>query len=99
MGFSIVHFPETNEVEIVPEKWIDFGEGVVKCWWPPYKSPQKLESAVKNEEEVEMEVWNIYNVRILKKYGKVNFVFKKMYHYFKNCNIKYVLYLLIFRYI
>ncbi|XP_035713674.1 uncharacterized protein LOC118438072 [Folsomia candida] len=67
MVFSVVHFPETDEVEVTPDIWLDREEeGRLKCWWPPYKNSDKVKTAVKNQSPVNLETWNIYNARILR---------------------------------
>ncbi|OXA38508.1 hypothetical protein Fcan01_26743 [Folsomia candida] len=65
MVFSV--FPETDEVEVTPDSWLDREEeGRLKCWWPPYKNSDKVKTAVKNQSPVNLETWNIYNARILR---------------------------------
>jgi len=73
MNFAVVHFPETEEVEVVPVIWIEEADG--KCWWPHFKSTIKIGSAVKRMMPVDMHSWNLYNARVIKLFGKYSELF------------------------
>lgn len=71
MVFSVIYFPETDEVEVVPDIWLDReDEECLKCWWPPFKNSDKVKTTVKNQSPVNLETWNIYNARILRTFGE-----------------------------
>lgn len=69
MKFAVVHFPETNEVEVVPILWLEQEKEKIKCWWPPFKTSSKIKAAVQKQLPIEMETWLIYHARILGRYG------------------------------
>lgn len=72
MSYSIVHFPETNEVEVVPQLWLENDDrGQLRCWWPPFKTLKKVTEAVETQSPVQMDTWLIYNARTLGQYGKI----------------------------
>lgn len=69
--YSIVEFNQETELEIavVPAKWLTVEKHVVKCWWPNYKTSDKIMAAVQKREQVDEKKWNKYKVRILKTFG------------------------------
>nr|XP_047134016.1 uncharacterized protein LOC124812057 isoform X2 [Hydra vulgaris] len=68
--YCIVHFLDTDEVEIAPKTWIkctDVDEHL-ECYWPLFKSQQKILKAVQTCVDVETDKWKSYKARILKNY-------------------------------
>lgn len=65
--YHIVIFEKTNEVEVVPAKWVKGDE----CMWPPGKVD--VVKATKNQ-EIPGEGWSPYIVRIIYTSCKYYFV-------------------------
>lgn len=63
MPYSIVHFVETDEVEIIPINWLSASKN--KCWWPPYKSSERQSKAVMNGDTPNQQVWLSFDVKVL----------------------------------
>lgn len=60
--FSIVEFLESDEVSLVPTKWISGGN----CKWPP--PPQDPSKAIKKNVDPGNS-WNLFKIRVLKTTG------------------------------
>lgn len=69
--FSVVHFYEDNSVAVVPENWIttDIGTRQTQCVWPNEKNMTKIEVLVKKG-VLPGKNWKLYEIRVLKTYGK-----------------------------
>ena len=66
--FCVVEFEEQEEVAVIPKCWL---RGSNFCMWPPYKSSNRLEKAVKNMEEADENIYTLFKVsRIMYKTGK-----------------------------
>ena len=59
--FVVVVF-ENNQVECVPLKWL---EGQAKVYWPPFKSKQRIVTAVKNKAKPDAVTWPSFKIRCL----------------------------------
>lgn len=66
--YCVTEFIETAEIEVVPIKWIN--EDETKCFWPYYKSTDRVKKAVLSIEIPDPNKCNEYATRILHKYGK-----------------------------
>ncbi|KAK4886455.1 hypothetical protein RN001_002726 [Aquatica leii] len=64
--WTVVRFLSENSVEAVPTYWIKFSEK--KCYWSPYKSPQKLTKAISNQ-EAPSDNWDTYSVEFFQGSG------------------------------
>lgn len=77
MPWAVVEFVESEEVEAVPQNWLNRPSGVgqdrVFCWWPPQKS-QKIKHLIFKEVDISgVEGANNYEVRVLGDgYGKLH---------------------------
>ncbi|OXA36536.1 hypothetical protein Fcan01_28467 [Folsomia candida] len=70
MHYSIVNFPDTDEVEIIPINWLL--PSLDQCWWPPYKSMDRQVKAAMDADEPNIQTWSLFSVAILgggKKFG------------------------------
>ena len=48
---------ENNQVECVPLKWL---EGQAKVYWPPFKSKQRIVTAIKSKAESDAMTWSSF---------------------------------------
>jgi len=62
--FVVVCFTETNEVDVVPNTWVEENGSKCVCWWPPYKTTQRVNSA-KLSAEAPTEKWSSLAVKIM----------------------------------
>jgi len=67
--FAIVIFKKSNSVAIVPVEWLTGNTKDLECWWPPYKTDQKIEKAVRTHAVVG-DNWTSHQVRVLLKNGE-----------------------------
>ncbi|CAG7729113.1 unnamed protein product [Allacma fusca] len=58
--FAIVHFTETEEIELVPTKWLR-----QTCYWPNYKKDEKITAAVKGLSSPCKSEWSVHEIRLL----------------------------------
>ena len=65
--FAVVEFPDSNEVEAVPDLWLY--ENGRMCYWPPFKSTKKVTDAIKSMTAFEPN-WLRYKSKVLQKYGQ-----------------------------
>lgn len=62
--FAVVNFPnEEDSLAVIPENWCT-KEG---CYWPPYKSQERLKKAVLFREKPNTDTWEIHPFVLLKK--------------------------------
>lgn len=47
--YAVVHFTESDEVEVVPCQWLSLDQKV--AFWPPYKDTQRIKAAVTQKAE------------------------------------------------
>ena len=64
MEYNIVEFLPAKETAVVPSSWIEKGEGRNQCFWPPFRSTDKINAAVRNASTPDA-TWDIYDCRIL----------------------------------
>ena len=74
--YAVVHFTESDEVEVVPCRWLSVDEKV--AFWPPYKDKQRIKVAVNQKTEPD-ETWGEYFVRVIKTYGEMDK--SRIYHF------------------
>ena len=67
MDFAVAEFTKTKEVEVVPNRWI---LRKVMAYWPPFKG-QRLTKAIKSAEKMDPDSWEIFDIRIIKQFGKL----------------------------
>lgn len=65
--FSVVEFPKTKEVEVVPSSWVVEPD---QCLWPPFKS-QKISQLVQSLTPASPD-WSHFEARVLGKAGMTN---------------------------
>lgn len=73
VGWSVVLFFDTNEVEAVPSSWLYKCHRNEKecwqCWWPPKDTI--VTDSIKNQATPSPTTWQTFSVRILgDNYGK-----------------------------
>lgn len=69
--YTLVQFVETEEIEVVPDKWIVGGDHVM---WPPL--PDKEASrAVRRGDAVDPDTWVGYDVILLSRPGNLTSVY------------------------
>ncbi|XP_071554276.1 uncharacterized protein [Temnothorax nylanderi] len=65
--YCVAEFIETAETEVIPIKWMN--ERETKCFWPYYKSTDRVKKAVLSIEIPNPNTWTEYAVRVLHKYN------------------------------
>lgn len=65
--YAVVIFQNTNEVSVVPNKWLQ--EEDTLCYWPLWKDLSKLAKAIRDTHDPE-KYWKQYSIRVLTKCGK-----------------------------
>ena len=65
-AFAVVHFIDTEEVEVVPSGWILSKN---KACWPPFKSAVATTKAIKESLEPS-DIWPKHSIRVLCACGK-----------------------------
>ena len=68
MAYVIVVFTKENETALVPQSWLKDEDTV--CYWPPYKTSARLNSAVQKVEPPG-DTWSVMSVRALYRSGKL----------------------------
>lgn len=74
MPWAVVEFVQSEEVEAVPQNWLnsDADADEVFCWWPPQKSQKIKELIIKEVDISGLEGSKNYEVRVLgDEYGKL----------------------------
>ena len=64
--YAVVVFTEEDGVGMVPLAWCKEDK---ECYWPPYKSSDRFEKAVRAAEQPGKN-WTMHPIRILSKTGK-----------------------------
>ena len=59
-SYALIVFVDENLVSVVPAMWLDGND----CFWPPYKTQERLDKAVKTA-ELPHKSWTKYQVKIL----------------------------------
>ena len=72
--YAIVHFPSDNSVEIVCQGWIS--EDSKTCRYPKSGAKSKAKKNKPSSED-----WDLYEIRVLKYFGKKLFIVIKYYCY------------------
>jgi len=67
--FYVVEFVTNKTVAVVPHSWYEDG----CASWPTYNSDERINRAVKHEEEPQ-DYWQTHDVRIIKLSGMPNLV-------------------------
>jgi len=67
--FAVTNFLSLNEVDVVPVNWLSEVSGKCMCYWPPYKTVQRIEKA-KLSSEKPTSLWSSYEVKCLYKNSK-----------------------------
>ncbi|XP_071581906.1 uncharacterized protein [Temnothorax nylanderi] len=65
--YCVAEFIETAETEVIPIKWMN--EKETKCFWPYYKSTDRVKKAVLSIEIPNPNTWTEYAARVLHKYN------------------------------
>ena len=65
--FVVVVFDDHNEVDVVASNWVI---NKTHTYWPPFKSSQQINKAVRERINPDAEVWKIYEMRVLCACGK-----------------------------
>lgn len=65
--YLVVSFPEEELVVIVPDSW----HHEDKCYWPPYKTIERVKKAVFHNETPEPHSWTLHPVIVLKAKGRL----------------------------
>jgi hypothetical protein len=81
--FTVVHFPLDNSVEAVPSKWIS--EDLKVCPWPKRKSAS-FDKVIRDPISTPGTDWELYEIRIIKRYGKFDFIISIHPHSIKRAN-------------
>lgn len=71
MCWVVVKFIITDEIEVLPQKWLiedDF------ALYPPY-GRSKIEKAIKNEEEPNINLWQKYKIKLMSEQRYLTFSF------------------------
>ena len=74
--YAVVHFTESNEVEVVPCSWLSL-DGKVS-FWPPYKDTKQTKVAV-IQSAMPDETWGEFFVEVVKTFGETDK--SRMYHF------------------
>ena len=75
--YAIVHFTESEEVEVVPCRWLSVEQKV--AFWPPYKDTKRAKTAVLQTAEPDKTWGGEYFVKVLKTYDETD---KSRIYYF-----------------
>ena len=59
--FHVIEFLDEKSTAVVPDLWLI---GKEECSWPPYKTSNRINSAVQKE-EVPGDGWSSHSIRIL----------------------------------
>jgi hypothetical protein len=98
--FTVVHFPLDNSVEAVPSKWIS--EDLKVCPWPKRKSAS-FDKVIRDPTSTPGPDWELYEIRIIKRYGRFNFKISIHHHSIKSANdsseLTFVVYVFYFRFV
>ncbi|CAG7724373.1 unnamed protein product, partial [Allacma fusca] len=65
IDFTVVHFIETNEVELVPTKWIKQESKELCCFWPEFRNVAKINAAIKGLKSPGKSDWKTYSARVM----------------------------------
>jgi len=69
--YVVLCFTETNEVDVVPNIWVQKNGAEACCWWPPYKTSKCLMKA-KIASEMSADGWSSFPIRIM--YGPTSWL-------------------------
>ncbi|CAG7826200.1 unnamed protein product, partial [Allacma fusca] len=67
--FGVVHFLDTNEVEVMPMNWAYTQNDSLRCYWPNIKNVAKILLAVKKQQHPVKSLWSNHPIRIFHEYG------------------------------
>lgn len=70
--YCVICFTEgdSKETAVVPSKWLTVEKNVTKCWWPPFKTSDKIMSAVKRRTDVSP-TWKKFPAKVYRSFGKI----------------------------
>lgn len=60
--YVVVVFDEHNEVDVVSSNWLI---NKTKTYWPPFKSSQAINKAVRERVTPDPEQWKVFEMRVL----------------------------------
>lgn len=72
--YVVVSFPAEGLFFVVPVSWIIED----KCYWPPFKTLDKVKKAALQNETPDPNCWTLHPVEVLKVKGRLGCIFK--YH-------------------
>ena len=75
--YLLIEFEE-GDVAVIPETW-EFGDGL-KCYWPPYKNPDCLKKAARQQELPDLETWGLFPIKRIMYRGKRILLFEYDIH-------------------
>ncbi|XP_038062304.1 uncharacterized protein LOC119732768 [Patiria miniata] len=61
--FIVVVFPETEEVELIPDNWLLKSQN--KALWPPFRSLAAISKAVRDKLKPDLMTWESFRIRVL----------------------------------
>ncbi|XP_035713346.1 uncharacterized protein LOC110857061 isoform X1 [Folsomia candida] len=72
VSFIVADFISKQEIDIINSNWLVEIDGLQYTYWPNYSKTEsrKLEKSVRNGESPDAKTWKIYEVEIVKRYGK-----------------------------
>lgn len=65
--YLLIEFEE-GDVAVIPDTW-EFGDRS-KCYWPPYKNPDRLKRAARQRELPDLETWSLFSIKRVMYSGK-----------------------------
>lgn len=74
LPFVVVDFISRQEIDIVNSNWLIEIDGHQHTYWPQFTKTEykKLEKSVRNGDSPDAKSWKIYEVKVLKRFGKKN---------------------------
>ena len=69
-AYVVVHFLDTDEVELVPHKWVCTQGKNHVAYWPPFKSVAATTNAVRRGLSPDEATWTAHRARIMIACGK-----------------------------
>ena len=82
LGYAVVHFLETHEVEAVPASWLESDKII---YWPPF-TQSALEKAITKAIPVDKVFWEKYKIRIMGAYRELLYCYLYWYYHIFSFN-------------